>query len=124
MLEEWNGRRRAIATKYREAFREMPLGMQAETGASNYHLFVVTSPHRDKLRTHLAESGVPALIHYPIPLHRQKAFAEFGPNRCPNAELLCSRVLSLPMHAFLTDSDVDRVINAVREFFKSSLHNR
>ena len=117
-LDEWNGRRRAIAEKYREAFRELPIGLQAQTGKSNAHLFVVTTAHRDRLRSHLDECGVPTFTHYPVPLHRQKAFAEFRPARCPNADLLCSRVLSLPMHAFLSDADVDRVIETVHEFFK------
>jgi UDP-2-acetamido-2-deoxy-ribo-hexuluronate aminotransferase len=58
------------------------------------------------------------LIHYPIPLNRQKAFAEFSPARCPNADLLCSRVLSLPMHAFLKDGEIGSVIEGVRSFFR------
>jgi dTDP-4-amino-4,6-dideoxygalactose transaminase len=117
-LDEWNQRRRAVAARYREAFRELPIGLQAETGSSNYHLFVVTSPDRNKLRAHLEESGIPTLVHYPYPLHRQKAFAEFQPGRCPNADAICSRVLSLPMHAFLTDAEVDRVIDGVKTFFR------
>ena len=117
-LDEWNGRRRAIAEKYREAFRELPIGLQAQTGKSNAHLFVVTTAHRDRLRSYLDECGVPTFTHYPVSLHRQKAFAEFRPARCPNADLLCSRVLSLPIHAFLSDADVDRVIETVHEFFK------
>jgi dTDP-4-amino-4,6-dideoxygalactose transaminase len=115
-LDEWNRRRRVIAGLYREAFRELPVGMQAETGKSNYHLFVITSPHRDELRAYLAEHDIPTLIHYPVPLHRQRAFADFNPDRCPNADQICSRVLSLPMHAFLSDTDVERVIEAVRGF--------
>jgi dTDP-4-amino-4,6-dideoxygalactose transaminase len=121
-LDQWNNRRRVIAAKYRAAFHDLPIGLQEETGTSNYHLFVITSPHRDKLRTHLEELSIPTLVHYPYPLHRQKAFAEFGPSRCPNADLLCSRLLSLPMHAFLTDGEIDRVIEGVRDFF--SAHNR
>jgi dTDP-3-amino-3,4,6-trideoxy-alpha-D-glucose transaminase len=116
-LDEWNRRRRAIAATYAKAFRELPLGTQLETGKSNYHLFVITTPQRDKLRAYLAERNIPTLIHYPVPLHRQPAFAEFGPARCPNADQICSRVLSLPMHAFLSDTDVERVIEAVRGFF-------
>src|SRR5215471_751195 len=116
-LDEWNRRRRAVAGTYREAFRELPMGMQSETGKSNYHLFVITTPHRDKLRAYLAENDIPTLIHYPVPLHRQPAFAEFGPDRCPNADQICSRVLSLPMHAFLTDLEVQKVIETVRRFF-------
>jgi len=118
-LDQWNNRRRAIAAKYREAFRDLPIGVQAETGSSNYHLFVITSPQRNKLRAHLDELKIPTLIHYPHPLHRQAAFAEFGPARCPNADLLCSRVVSLPIHAFLTDGEVDRVIEGVRAFFRA-----
>jgi len=119
-LEEWNTRRRAVAAKYRAAFGELPFEMQAETGSSNYHLFVLATPQRDKLRAHLSDLNIPALVHYPIPLHRQNAFAEFAPGRCPNADLLCSRVLSLPMHAFLSDGEVERVIEGVRGFFGTS----
>lgn len=117
-LDDWNNRRRAIAAKYREGFRGLPLGLQAETGSSNYHLFVITSPQRDKLRAHLQELNIPTLIHYPYPLHRHRAFAEFQPARCPNADVFCARVLSLPMHAFLTDVEVDRVIDGVRGFYR------
>jgi dTDP-4-amino-4,6-dideoxygalactose transaminase len=116
-LEDWNTRRRRVAKRYRAAFSELPVGMQAETGSSNCHLFVVTSPERDELRAYLSDLNIPTLVHYPIPLHRQKAFSEFTPARCPNADLLCSRVLSLPMHAFLTDGEIDRVIEGVQSFF-------
>ena len=116
-LDKWNNRRREVAAEYRLAFRDTPLGLQAETGSSNYHLFVVTLPERDKLSAHLAAKSIPTLVHYPIPLHRQKAFAQFDPASCPNADTLCSSVLSLPMHAFLSDKDVEKVIDGVRSFF-------
>lgn len=117
-LEAGNRRRRAIAAMYRAAFGQLPLGLQAETGASNYHLFVVTTPDRDALRRHLASMDIPSLVHYPIPLSRQKAFAEFTPAPCPHADQLCSRVLSLPMHPSLADYEVGKVVDAVRSFFK------
>lgn len=117
-LDEWILRRREIAAVYRKAFQDLPLKMQAETGASNYHLFVLSTANRDKLRAHLASLDIPTLVHYPVPLHRQKAFAEFVPGRCPNADALCSRVLSLPMHAFLSEGEVQRVIDGVCSFFK------
>jgi dTDP-4-amino-4,6-dideoxygalactose transaminase len=116
-LEDWNSRRRRVAKRYRAAFGELPVGLQAETGSSNCHLFVVTTPERDRLRAHLSDLDIPTLVHYPIPLHRQKAFSEFTPARCSNADLLCSRVLSLPMHAFLTDGEIDRVIEGFQSFF-------
>jgi dTDP-4-amino-4,6-dideoxygalactose transaminase len=117
-LEEWNRARRAVAARYREAFSDLPLRMQKETGVSNCHLFVVMTPQRDGLRAYLASRNIPAMVHYPVPLHRQKAFGEFNPASCPNADLLCSRVLSLPIHAYLSDADAGSVIDAVRDFFK------
>ncbi len=116
-LAVWNQRRRDIALRYRKAFEDLPLRMQAETGSSNYHLFVVTTPQRDKLQAHLSSLGIPTLIHYPAPLPRQRAFAEFDPAPCPNADLVCSQILSLPMHAFLSDQEAEQVIDGVRGFF-------
>jgi dTDP-3-amino-3,4,6-trideoxy-alpha-D-glucose transaminase len=117
-LDSWNRRRGGIASAYRSAFAELPLTMQAETGTSNYHLFVVVTSQRDRLKDHLRSLEIPSLVHYPIPLPRQKAFLDFAPARCPNADMICSRVLSLPIHGSMTDSDVERVIDAVRHFFR------
>ena len=116
-LDEWNSRRREIAARYRAAFSPLPLKMQTETGSSNYHLFVVTTSRRDALQDYLRERGVPSLIHYPISLHRQKAFSDFPASHCPNADALCSRVLSLPIHGLLSDVDVERVVEHVTGFF-------
>jgi dTDP-4-amino-4,6-dideoxygalactose transaminase len=123
-LEGWNRRRRAIAETYREALRELPIGVQAQNGKSNYHLFVVTTPMRDALRRHLASEEIPTLIHYAVPLPRHQAFAEFSPARCPNADQLCERVLSLPMHPGLADHDVERVIAGIRSFFNSASRHK
>jgi dTDP-4-amino-4,6-dideoxygalactose transaminase len=120
-LDSWNRRRREVAAAYREAFAELPITMQAETGKSNYHLFVIVSHERDRLRDHLRSEGIPALVHYPIPLHRQKAFAELTSSRCPNADHLCERVLSLPIHGSMSDGDTGRVIDAVKGFFRRRL---
>lgn len=117
-LDEWNDLRRSIAKHYREAFADLPVNFQAETGKGNYHLFVVTTPRRDRLRLHLRSLNIPTLVHYPIPLHRQHAFAEFDPDPCPNAERLCSQALSLPMHPFLSVTDQEQVIDGVRSFFR------
>jgi dTDP-4-amino-4,6-dideoxygalactose transaminase len=116
-LDDWNNRRRQIAAMYRSAFGQLPVALQVETGFSNYHLFVVVTARRDALREHLRSLNVPTLVHYPVPLHRQKIFSELSPARCPNADVLCSRVLSLPIHACMSDGEVERVIEAVKSFF-------
>lgn len=124
-LDVWNRRRREIAGVYRRAFENLPVETQAGAGKSNYHLFVVRTAKRDALRQHLAALDIPSMIHYPIPLPRQKAFARFKPGRCPNADSLCASVLSLPIHPALADHEAERVISAVTSFFNSvSGHNR
>jgi dTDP-3-amino-3,4,6-trideoxy-alpha-D-glucose transaminase len=126
-LDAWNRRRREIAAEYRAAFAEMPFVMQKETGRSNYHLFVIATPHRDALRQHLSAQDIPTAIHYPVPLHRQKAFESVRTSRsrpCLNAEQLCGRVLSLPMHAHLASHEVERVIEEVRGFFSRGAARR
>jgi dTDP-4-amino-4,6-dideoxygalactose transaminase len=119
-LDAWNRRRREIAETYRAAFEDLPIGMQKPTGASNYHLFVITTARRDVLRKRLAAMDIPTMVHYPIPLPRHHAFAEFSPGRCPNADRLCEQTISLPIHSALADHDVERVISGVRTFFNSS----
>jgi len=121
-LDDWNRRRREIAAMYRKAFADLPIRLQRETGKSNYHLFVVATPNREALRRHLAAQEIPTAIHYPIPLSRQRAFAEAQTGRtarCPEADLLCSQVLSLPIHPSLADRDVNRVIAEMQNFFVS-----
>ena len=68
------------------------------------------------VREALTRKGVPTAVHYPIPLHRQPAYAEVGLVGGPLdvAEQLSAEVLSLPMHPYLTEADQDRVVDAVR----------
>jgi dTDP-4-amino-4,6-dideoxygalactose transaminase len=116
-LDEWNQRRTQIAVRYIAAFRELPLILPtvAARADSAWHLFVVRSSARNRLRDELAARGVQTLIHYPIPPHRQAAFADtqssFG--ALPLAERFADEVLSLPIGPQLSSAAVDRVISAV-----------
>ncbi|HEV6968707.1 DegT/DnrJ/EryC1/StrS family aminotransferase, partial [Roseateles sp.] len=81
-----------------------------------WHLFVIRHPDRDRLQRALAEEGVGTLIHYPVPPHRQPAYAELGlgEGRFPITEAIHREVLSLPLWPGMTDAQVDTVIDAVR----------
>jgi dTDP-4-amino-4,6-dideoxygalactose transaminase len=83
-----------------------------------FHLYVVQHPERDRLRAFLGERGVQTGIHYPRPIHLQRAYADLGhePGAFPIAERLSATVLSLPMYAELTDEQIERVAACVREF--------
>ncbi len=120
-LERGNERRRALAARYREALADCPgleLPRLAPGVVSVHHLFVILHPDRDALQRHLAEQGIDTLVHYPVPLHRQPGFADLGyaPGDFPVAESACARLLSLPLHPWLLDAEVDRVCGAVRRF--------
>lgn len=102
-LEAWNQIRQEIAATYFEVlpklFPHWELPFIPEWAEPCWHLFVIQTPHREKDQTLCEEGGLGTLIHYPIPPHRQKAYAHLGfkEGDFPIAERLARRVLSLPM---------------------------
>jgi dTDP-4-amino-4,6-dideoxygalactose transaminase len=117
-LSGWSGRRRELRALYDSELRGSgvePLGEQAYAQAV-FHLYVVRHPRRDALQQALARLGVGTLIHYPIPLHLQPAFARLGgkPGDLPVAEQASNEILSLPLYPELDDATVRRVADAVR----------
>ncbi len=116
-LREWTSRRRQLATLYRSVLPSaLPL---AERDVGHvYHLFPVRSANRDALQAQLKHEGVETLIHYPVPLPRQRAFAGCPAANIPVAERATREVLSLPIHPRLSDDDVRHVANAVTAFEK------
>lgn len=84
--------------------------------SSTWAQYTIRVPDRDAIASRLAADGVPTAVHYPIPLHRQPAYAGVGLAGGPLdvTEQLCDDVLSLPMHPYLTEKDQDRVVAALR----------
>lgn len=119
-LDTWNARRREIAATYRAALEGLGLAMPEENEGStgNSHLFVVRTSRRDELRRFLAARSVPTLVHYPVPLHRQKTFRSSDP--CPTADAITSEVLSLPIHGHMETSGAEEVASLIREFFTAA----
>jgi dTDP-4-amino-4,6-dideoxygalactose transaminase len=119
-LNRWNDRRRAIATHYQHRVHHSVVDLPVERpdAGHTYHLYVVRTPHREALREHLALRGIGSQIHYPVPLHRQQAFAHLGQGAgdCPIAEEAAERVLSLPMFPELTDEQVAHVVDGMNSF--------
>lgn len=117
-LDEWNARRRALATRYMTGLQNCGLGLPyvPEWAEPVWHLFVVRHPRRGALQGKLKIAGIGSLIHYPIPPHRQAAYSDLGlaPHVFPLADTLANEVLSLPMGPHLAADDAARVIAAVR----------
>ena len=119
-LDEWNDRRRAIATAYDDGLRNsgLILPYAPDWAEPVWHLYVVRSAQRDSLQERLAEAGVGTLKHYPIAPHMQQAYAlaDLPPEALPLARDLATEVLSLPMGPHLSLEDRVNVIAAIFEF--------
>jgi len=122
-LDRWNERRRALAARYTEALQDLDVITPVETPWAYhvYHLYVIRVPanHRDALREHLMARGIGVGIHYPIPAHLQPALEGYGyrEGAFPLCERISREVLTLPMHPFLTDEEVDSITETIREYF-------
>jgi dTDP-4-amino-4,6-dideoxygalactose transaminase len=81
-----------------------------------WHLFVVRCAHRDALQAHLQACGVPTLIHYPIPIHGQRAYSELNAACLPVSDRLAAEVLSLPLYPGMPEALVEAVIEACNRF--------
>ena len=117
-LESWNARRREVAKAY-------TLGMSGAVGTPCeapyamhiFHQYTVRHPERDRLAEHLKVKGVGSSVHYPVPAHLQPAYRDLAPEgSLPEAEWAAREVLSLPVHPFLGDAQIEAVIAAVRSF--------
>src|SRR5258705_5441653 len=121
-LANWNDSRRALAQRYHELFSELKEGItiprEAAWTKGVFHLYVVRVQDREALQAHLAEAGIGTGIHYPIPLHQQKAYGYLGYHTgdFPVSERVSREIVSLPMFPQLAASQQDQVVSAVKEF--------
>jgi len=120
-LDAWNDRRAAIAARYTQAFADLPwltLPIVPSHSRPAWHLYVVRCRFRNELQEHLQALGVQTLIHYPIPPHRQQAYAGLGLTDDDYQHTLAihDTILSLPLGPQLPSADVEHVIASVRSF--------
>jgi dTDP-4-amino-4,6-dideoxygalactose transaminase len=118
-LDAWNARRSAIAARYLKGLAGTGLTLPSvpQWATPAWHLFVIGSDDREGLQASLTKAGVQTIIHYPIPPHRQQAYADLGlqAGAFPLSERLADQVLSLPIGPQMRDEDVDHVVSAIQE---------
>lgn len=131
-LSQWTDQRRAAAERYRELFAGKQISVllpyEPHWTKAVYHLFIVRVENRDEMIKELASVGIGAGIHYPIPLHLQKAYEALGYHKgdFPVAERVSAEILSLPMFPQLRAEQQDAVMSAVMKFVlaeRSALEN-
>lgn len=117
-LDRWNDIRRRLAGQYKELLKDTDVTLPVVRGEVEhvFHLFVIRCTERDALLEYLAEEGIGAGIHYPLPIHRQVAFGRgcMVPMPLTHTAKFCDALLSLPICPFLTTEQVQRVANAIK----------
>ena len=117
-LEGWNAARRAAAARYDEmlsAYGDIRLPSTLAGNEHVWHLYVVRAPHRDRVLKELQSAGIGAGIHYPVPVHLTRAFAELGhpEGTFPVAECTAREILSLPIFPEITQAEQERVASVL-----------
>lgn len=118
----WRSKRRETAKFYIESFRGLPLKAPEveKIETHNYHKFVIVLDKRDEALDWLRTNGIQALVHYkdPLPAHKTFASCKHRLIDCANAQRLSKACLSLPCHAYLSNAEIDFVVNKMKEFFE------
>lgn len=117
-LDETNEFRREVAKKYLEGIHndKVILPKVAKTNEHVWHIFSVRVENRDEFQEYLKENGIGTVIHYPIPIHKQKAYSELNNEDYPNATKIANTVISLPMYYGMTDEEVNYVIDVINKY--------
>ena len=118
-LDEWNEKRRKIAKLYNEMLRDanVKTPIEKDYAKHNYHLYVIRHNERDKLKEYLYNSHIQTLIHYPIPIHKQKAYLNLQNKfKLPITERYSNEVISLPMNPWLNEEEVFIISQHIKQF--------
>ena len=123
-LNDYNAARNKAAAYYTEAFKDIDALLTPVKGEDTTHVFHqytlrVTNGKRNELQSFLTEKEIPAMIYYPVPLRKQKAYdnGHYNDVDFPNTNKLVEEVMSLPMHTELDEEQLAYITSAVREFF-------
>ena len=126
-LNAYDAARNAAATFYDNAFKDLKDVLVPERSPNSTHVFhqytlKVTGGHRDGLKKHLEDRGIPAMIYYPVPCHLQTAYktAQFPEGSLPITEKLTLEVLSLPMSTELENEQLIHIANTVKSYFNNT----
>jgi dTDP-4-amino-4,6-dideoxygalactose transaminase len=117
-LDAENESRRTIAKRYLSEIKndKIVLPLWDESTIHVFHLFVIRTTDRLALQNYLKESGIETMIHYPIPLHKQKALSSLNHLIFPITEKIHNEVLSIPLNSTLTDDEINYVISTLNKY--------
>lgn len=125
-LKSWNKKRRVIAKLYNSLLGDIPgiqIPQEAKGGYHVYHLYVIECDRRNALQLYLKRRGIETVIHYPVPIHLQKAFRnkDYKRGAFPVTEYKAKKILSLPMFPEMTEREILFVAKTVKRFMERSV---
>ena len=115
-------RRKEVAKLYLENITDMVIKPYVDKDSDPiWSQFTIRTKKRDKLKAFLEANKIPTMIYYPIPLHKQKAYKKFKilTNSLVNSEDACNQVVSIPIHGYISNLEVDKIISYINKFFKN-----
>lgn len=115
-LDKENNRRKEIAAYYLQNIKNNDVILPKDNPSHVWHVFVVRCKSREKLQEHLLNNGIQTMIHYPVPPHKQKAYAQWNGLSYPITEKIHAEVLSLPINSVLTEGDIKKTAEAVNSY--------
>lgn len=122
-INKWNKQQTNIAKKYTsnlKAIVQTPI-YNSKKSNPTFHQYIIRTKYRDKLQNFLTKNKINTAIHYPFPIHSQKAFKnQYGIIKLPNTEKFSKQILSLPINPFMKKKEIDYVIKKIKEFFRSN----
>lgn len=119
-LDDNNRKRQDIANIYMKelnGIEGLELPKIRSSSEHVFHLFVIATEKRDSLMEHLKSIGIDSLVHYPIPIHEQACMSDLSKQKLPIVEEKTKKILSLPIHPYLTNREVDYVCTEIKAFY-------
>ena len=123
-LDEWNSNRGYAAEQYNKQLKDLPIILPVEpqwSTVSVHHLYVIRTEQRDELQQFLRKKDIQTGIHYPIPIGEQELYKKdnLTTKGIINTMDWKDKLLSLPMHPFLTDDEINYVCTSIKEFYNN-----
>ncbi|AUP81064.1 DegT/DnrJ/EryC1/StrS family aminotransferase [Flavivirga eckloniae] len=115
-LDHWNKKREQIAFYYKSHLKRVEFIRENKYGKSVYHLFVIKVENRVHFLEYLKDNGVSALIHYPIPIHKQNAFLYQKDEMLKESEGFTGHILSLPIYPELSEKDLQKIVTVINNY--------
>lgn len=118
-LDKWNDKRIKKAKLYDKLLEDSFYKVPTVKNYANhvYHLYVIQCDKRDGLKNYLSRRNIQTLIHYPIPVHRQKAYVDLGFHEfIPTTEMICDKILSLPLNPWLDDNEIEEICGIMNSY--------